>query len=82
MEALKENPHFQGPELFVNRHKLGATAGGVLLAIEDARGEVKARRQPVYLSQAVALGLRRTCGGPWAPPLPQNPSLGKRSARV
>ena len=60
MEALKENPHFQGPELFVNRHRLGATAGGVLVALEDARGEVKARRQPVYPSQAVALGLRRT----------------------
>ena len=63
MEALKENPHFQGPKLFVNRQPLGATAAGVLVALEDACGEVKARHQPLYSSQAVALGLRWTCGG-------------------
>ncbi len=51
----------------MNGHKLGATAAGLLLALEDARGEVKASRQPVYPSQAVALGLRRTCGGAQAP---------------
>ncbi len=51
----------------MNRHKLGATAAGVLLALEDARGEVKVARQPVYRSQAVALELRRTCGGAQGP---------------